>query len=328
MNILFLFTGILILAFVIIDVLWTTIWIDGGSGPLTKLISHGVWKLALKIGRAKHGFLSVVGPLILIKTAMLWFLFLWLGWTLIFLSQDNAITGSTYFTPSTISDNFWYTGYMLLTVGNGDYKPTGVPWKILSTLVAFSGMTLITLAVTYFLSVVSAVVNKKSFACQLFSIGSTPEDMFAVLNKRDDYLSGQEQLLNSIGSEISRITQQYKAYPILRFYHANDPEESELNAVAILDEVLTLMSIEKPQIKQDSTLYKSLRRSVDTYVQQLGQTFEHTANEAPPLPDFKKLYAEGLLLNEDDFKNTFESLKERRKKILGLLHSSGWSWHY
>ncbi|MBA3901274.1 MAG: hypothetical protein H0X62_13880 [Bacteroidetes bacterium] len=35
--------GVFILALCLIDILWTTLWIDGAAGPLTRLITYSAW---------------------------------------------------------------------------------------------------------------------------------------------------------------------------------------------------------------------------------------------------------------------------------------------
>jgi hypothetical protein len=43
MNVLFLLLGALLLVFAIVDLLWTTLWVDGGSGPISGRLSTGLW---------------------------------------------------------------------------------------------------------------------------------------------------------------------------------------------------------------------------------------------------------------------------------------------
>lgn len=327
MNLFYLISGVLIVLIMLVDAFWTTIWNDGGAGPITSKVTTQIWKSALALGPNMHRFLSSVGPVILVTTALNWLFWLWVGWTLIFLSTDSSIVTSNSLASTDFFDKVWYVGYNLLTVGNGDYKPTEFIWKIVSTLTAISGMTIVTLSLTYFLSVVSAVVNKTTFAGQVYSLGKNPEEIVKNIYQSAPDFHGIELTINSLSSEVSRITQQYLAYPILQFYHASHREESEVNAMALLDETLTLLAVvAKSSPAPSPILRSSLRSAIDKCIRQLGQTFLHTAQFVPPLPDINQLHENGITIERRSFENEFSSIEARRKKVLGLLHSNGWDW--
>jgi len=69
----------------------------------------------------------------------------------------------------------WFVLYTMFTLGNGDYTPNGGAYQLAGGAAVASGMSLITLAVTYLLSVISAVTQKRSFAGQVSSFGESPE---------------------------------------------------------------------------------------------------------------------------------------------------------
>lgn len=43
MNLVYLTVGILLVAGVIVDILWTTTWVEGGAGPLTARLMELIW---------------------------------------------------------------------------------------------------------------------------------------------------------------------------------------------------------------------------------------------------------------------------------------------
>jgi hypothetical protein len=58
-------------------------------------------------------------------------------------------------TPTTVVNKIFYTGYTLSTLGLGDMEPEGNFWDILAIL-SFTGLILISIAITYLIPVVSA----------------------------------------------------------------------------------------------------------------------------------------------------------------------------
>lgn len=74
--------------------------------------------------------------------------------------------------PISWIDRFYFAGYTMFTLGNGDFAPKQGVWRILTTVTAASGMLFITLSVTYVLSVLDAVTQKRSFASDVSGLGS------------------------------------------------------------------------------------------------------------------------------------------------------------
>ena len=84
--------GLLLLVFT--DALWTTLWVDGGGGPLTSRTTTWAWKAVLAvIGRKHHHRLSLFGPSIVVMVVVTWVLLLWAGWVLIYASDPLTPAG-------------------------------------------------------------------------------------------------------------------------------------------------------------------------------------------------------------------------------------------
>jgi hypothetical protein len=68
----------------------------------------------------------------------------------------NVETNST-----TVVNKIFYTGYTLSTLGLGDMEPEGNFWDILTAILSFTGLILISIAITYLIPVVSAEIAKR-----------------------------------------------------------------------------------------------------------------------------------------------------------------------
>jgi hypothetical protein len=80
--------GVALVLVGIADLLATVIWINAGQGWVTGFVGSSIWSGALRLhdpgSDRSHRLLSAVGPLILVVTVALWYLFVVAGWTLFF----------------------------------------------------------------------------------------------------------------------------------------------------------------------------------------------------------------------------------------------------
>ncbi len=62
MNPVYLVVGIVVLVVGIVDIVWTTLWVDGGSGPVSGRLTTGIWK-GLRVATGdRNRALSLAGP--------------------------------------------------------------------------------------------------------------------------------------------------------------------------------------------------------------------------------------------------------------------------
>lgn len=64
MSFIYYVLGICLTLFIIVDLVWTTLWVDGGAGPLSDRLTSVTWRAIKKVNN-KFLF-NISGPLILI----------------------------------------------------------------------------------------------------------------------------------------------------------------------------------------------------------------------------------------------------------------------
>lgn len=69
MQLTYLTFGVLILLITVSDLLWTTLWIEGGAGPLTSQLMGWTWRVLRRISPQNHRLLSLT----------IWIVLLWSG---------------------------------------------------------------------------------------------------------------------------------------------------------------------------------------------------------------------------------------------------------
>lgn len=102
---------------------------------------------------------------------------------------------------------------------------------------AASGVLLVTLSMTYVLSVLDAVTQKRSFAQDVSGLGLDDESIVTTWDG-----SGFDDValpFNSITTALNELTSNHKSYPILHYFYTDDREAAVLS-VASLDGALTL----------------------------------------------------------------------------------------
>lgn len=327
-NLLLLVLGIAITLWSIIEALWTTLWADRNSSPLTSRLTTFLWKSYRYFVKSNNNtLLNYAGPIILISSVLFWIMLLWLGWVLIFYAVPGAALVKSSMTIPDFTDLVWYIAYCVFTVGNGDLTPNGDFWQVVSSFVALTGMGMVTLAITYLLQVVSAVVNKRAFASQVTAIGSTAEAFVKKEWGRDGFGCIELQL-HSLSGQLSTLTEQHLAFPILHYYHTANVEKSIARAVAILyDAVLMIeFGIEEEHQPHESIL-SSARQSVDNFLQTLKGAFIKPADNAPPGPQLSSLREKGIpTISEPEFYQKIEDDQKTRKLLLGLIKHGTWQW--
>ncbi|WP_226040612.1 potassium channel family protein [Natrinema sp. DC36] len=319
--------GILLLAVVVVDLLWTTLWVEGGAGPLTSWLMAATWSGFRRVGDRGSRLLTLSGPSVLVVGLVTWLALLWAGWTLVFAGADYALVDTVNGSTTSWSDRIYYTGYTIFTLGIGDLVPREGPWQIATTLAAASGMLFVTLSVTYVLSVLDAVTQKRSFASSVSGLGSQSDGILRTSWNGEEF-DGLALSLNELTSQLNTLTANHKAYPVLHYFHSGKTERAPVTSVALLDETLTLLRFGVPERDRPSdTIVKNARASVNSYLGTLDDAFIEPADRSPPAPSLEALRdADVPTVSDGAFDASVADLRERRRLLLALVESDVRQW--
>lgn len=329
MGILLAVFGVLLLVVAAVDAFWTTLWVDAAPAPLSHRLSRIIWKAARSLVPTKHDQLrSLGGPLSLAAVLLLWILLVWVGWTMILSADPQSLASTRDTKPVDLAGRIYFVAYTMFTMGNGDFYPVGDGWELVVSLIAPSGMILVTLAITYVLSVLPAVVQSRTLASQINSLGKDAETI--VIHFWDGHaFPGLAVQLNAIASAISRSAQQYAAYPILNAYHGSKPSIERGVNIASFDDALTLLHFGVADtLPLPAGVIVAARSTVHSYLDTLNKASGLSqAAEPPPPPDLARLRAAGIpTVSDETFAERLDRLAERRKRLLGLVQHNGSEW--
>ena len=205
--------------------------------------------------------------------------------------------------------------------------PTGGFWQIATGLTTASGMLMVTLAVSYVLSVLGAVAQKRSFAGTVQGFGTTGARIVRSGWNGSD-LHDLDLPLSSLASDASSLADKHKTYPILHYYHSSSREHASALAVAALDEALTLVRYGTgDQRLYNSAVVENARSSVAGYLETLHKAFIQAADEEPPRPSLAPLREVGIpTVPEGQFAQALDDLAQRRRRLLGVVRADAWQW--
>jgi hypothetical protein len=328
MNWLVFALGVVLVLLATIDPLWTVFWVDGHAGPLSR--RYGQWIdrfLSRVIPRRNRRLVSLIGPVVLVVSVTLWALLLWLGWTVLFSADPGSLLDAHTKERATVAGRIYYVGYTLFTTGNGDYSPHGGLWQIASSLASMSGLFLLTLSVTYVLAVIGAVVGKRSFASQVWTLGHSAEAFVASAWNGRGFPAVELQLV-SLTQQLNTVTEQHQAYPMLHYYHEERLPQAVSVNLAVFDDALTIWEFLVPdELKPAPAALKGARDTVREFLDSLrGAHIEESPN-TPPWIDLDVLRGAGIpVLDYDALDRGGNELEVRRRLLMAFLEEELRDW--
>ncbi|MBW3619846.1 MAG: potassium channel family protein [Actinobacteria bacterium] len=321
--------AVLVLA-ALVDMLWTTLAVSAGGGPLTSALSHGLWERLRRVAPRRsspHRFLQVTGLALVVTVFLVWIGLFVLGWWLLFSASPGAVREAA--TGATVGwlDRLYYVGFTTSTLGIGDLVAGHGWWRILTVVAAFSGLSVVTMAITYLLPVASAVVDRRTLATGISSLGARPAEIVCNAWDGGDWRA-LERRIEDVERQLGTLGQRHLAYPVLHYFHDVERQAAAAVSIATLDEALLLLRFGlAPGSRPHALLLHSARTSVASFLDTLSAGHIGPADEAPPPPDLEPLRRAGMpTVTDDEFRAACANLDDRRRLLRAFVQDDGWSW--
>lgn len=155
-------------------------------------------------------------------------------------------------------------------------------------------MLFVTLSVTYVLSVLGAVTQKRSFASNVSGLGTQSTEILQT-SWDGEAFRGLEVPFNTIATQLNTLTSNHKAYPILHYFYSSDAEQAPATSITVLDETLTLLQFAVlEQNRPSEILIAETRSSVQRYLETVGSNYVEPADRPPPAPEIAVLRDAGI----------------------------------
>lgn len=329
MNYFIFSLGVILVFLVISDVLISTL-APRGSGFITERLRAGVWNFFHWICRGKgtNKLLNYAGMFTITAWLAGWLLTFWIGNALIYISDYTSVLVSSSNTSAGPLEKVYFVGYVLSTMGNGDFQPHGDGWRIYTSIISFFGFIIITLAITYLVPVLSAEMGKRKASVYIHSLGTSPDDILLNAWNGKDF-SNLTQHFSIIAEFVMQQSQQHVAYPVLHNFHSHLPRESLYINLTALDEALTILLIYLPDhIHPHKQSIYPLRFAITDFLNTLQEAFIRPSGNLPGPIQLDRLKEYNIPLKQEntDIRMALERLRFRRKLLLGMLENDGWAW--
>jgi hypothetical protein len=323
--------GGLLLALAAADAFLTILAMRGG-GPVTNWWMRAVWRLALWVHRRRrgggHNLLSLTGPLMTVAAIVFWYLLLFAGWSCIYLAHEASVIVARTEAPATLVERVSFVGATIMAVGYGDLVPSHFPWTILANASAFMTTFLITTSLSYLMPIISAAVERRQLALNIFSIGKTPQEIV-----RASWTSGNAEMLNpywmNLFNDINNHSQKHLVYPVLHYFHSKKIERSSSRALLNLSDALFLIRQAKDHPEKPPEGFFSLARtSIRNYAELQHIKVAQTAGEQLALAgqlSRRSLIELGIEpVDEATFDAAMREYLPMRKQLVELCVEDGW----
>lgn len=324
-----LLIGILILILLVVDVIVTTL--GQGGGPITRRQSSRLWRMALSMMQGSagfsHQFLGWAGLFVVLSIIGAWVLLLWGGWTLVFAGALPDVMLLQDDRPADFWETMYFAGSAVFTLGFGDYAFEHRVWQLVSVAAGYSGLFVVTLAITYLTPVMQAVTQKRHLSAYITAIGSSPAEILKNTWNGKDW-SALESHLVTLTSQLSVLQQRYLAYPVLHFFHSRNRASSAATSIAALDDALTILEHGvQSGARINPGIYHPARSSVSALLDTLKEAFIPPADREPPLPSIVPLRQVDLpVIEDEEFRKRASGIGARRRLLLGFVTNDGWKW--
>jgi Ion channel len=287
--------GVLLLLFVVYDVYATILHARGRSGPLSETLYRIIWRCArvfsARFARPRrHRTLNAVGPVLLPLMIVCYIFLLIISFALVYLPRMPA---QFIVAPQSLTvpwlDSLYFSGITLVTVGYGDIAPHTSLMRVVALVEGASGFALISLGVTYLITVYSALERKRAIALSFYHQADEGADAagFIAHHFVAGRFYGLEVVLRTAARDLQQILESHIEHPVIHYFHPVEVHKSfprvlflalEICAVlrACLDDEAYRDLIDHPEVR---TLESSARHVLSELFKGLALEQHNSVND-------------------------------------------------
>ncbi len=248
-TILFTLAGVGLVLLVVYDVYATILHSRSRSGPIAEPLNSIIWRtvlaVAFKLSRStRHRLLNSVGPLLLPLLIVIYILTLIVGFATIYYPRMPA---EFIFSPQATGggwmDAVYFSGVTLITVGYGDIAPHSTAMRLVSLFQALSGFALISLAITYLITVYGQLERKRVAALAFYYHSEQGADAAGFIANHfvEDKFHGLEATLRIASREMQLILESHTEHSVLHYFHPIEVHKSLPRMMFLVLEICTVI---------------------------------------------------------------------------------------
>jgi hypothetical protein len=249
-NILLTTGGFLILILVFYDIFATILRATRYPGPFSHILNRGLWWLFLNLTRTferrrRHRILSMVGPLSMPLLISFFVIGLVFGFALIYLPRihtDFLINENE--SQNAILLSFYFSGVTFTTVGFGDVVPVTSFMRLMAIVEGFCGIAILTLSITYLLTVYGALERKRTLALSFFHEARQGADVAGFISNhfsRGKFYSLTDTLRDAT-RDLQELLESHLEHPIIHYFHPLEVYKGLPRALFVVLETVAILN--------------------------------------------------------------------------------------
>lgn len=336
--------GILCVGLAVVDVYLTVLFPRSGVGLLSSRLHTAWWRILRLIAGGstflRRNLLPHAGPLLLMMDMLVWSSLLLGGFALIVWPElgSGIQSSGKEPTPQDFGAALYYAGYSLTTLGTGDLVPTTGTMRLLMVAQAGLGFSVLTLSLTYFMSVYSALARRNRFALSLHHQASGGDAIRLLSGLMQGSDSATQREFSDINTNLNDLYESHHLYSIVHYFYLPEAHYSMARMLFLsLDSVSLVCTALDSQEFQRLTRTASVEgvwRSGRHILEDLSQSFLPTSWRTDTSADdeermaWKSHYQHAVeTLQQSGMKTTpdveagWQRYQELRAQWNGLTHS-------
>ncbi|HVX84021.1 MAG TPA: ion channel [Phycisphaerae bacterium] len=240
--------GALLILLVFLDVFLTVLFARIGTGIISHPLACYTWRafrpLSGLFPKHRAALLSLAGPLMLPILVGVWIVLLVLGFALVFYPfLGTGITATSGPTPTNFGIAVYFAGDSLTTVGAPDLAPRYTFLRFTHLICSFTGLSILTLTLTYFLQIYNALQRRNTFALKIHVASAESADaaeLLAGLGPEGNFDRGYPQLAE-FAAEMTSFQESHHFYPVIFYFRFEDPHYDASRAALVMLDTVSLI---------------------------------------------------------------------------------------
>lgn len=241
--------GFVLLALIVFDIYATVLHSSARYGPVGESLNRLVWRLArgfaFRLARGpRHKLLNMIGPLLLPLLILVYLVLLVLAFALIYYPHvPSGFTFAAARPGAGWADAIYFSGCTLTTVGYGDMSPHLTPLRFLALVEAAAGLIVISLAITYMLTVYAGLERKRAVAVSLYHQAGEGADVggFIAHHFVEGRFYGLRDALRTVTRDLQGLHESHIDHPVIHYFHPVEVYKGTPRVLFLLLETCTVI---------------------------------------------------------------------------------------
>jgi len=238
--------GVVVIALVAWDLFQTVVVPRPTPGRfrIARYVIRGSWRGVKGIGRRvppriRDTLFGLFGPGVAILLLAVWLGLLIVGLGLVFFALRDQLAPS----PPDLSSSIYFAATSVLTIGYGDFVPTGAATRVLAIVAATGGLGAVALVVTFLFSLYGSYQRRELAIVTLEAAAGGPPSAVALLETYAHLgiTDRLDPLFQEWESWSAEVLDSHVAYPLLGFFRSSHDNLSWISALGTVLDAATLV---------------------------------------------------------------------------------------